>query len=96
MDPDQVPREPTGRSRRGNVLGWLAAKPTELVMVLSAAPGAQPRPGFVAETRWLEPARRQPVPDSRFALISRADFRTARYRLESFRSTRTDGEPVPR
>jgi hypothetical protein len=96
MDPDQVPQEPTGRSRRGNVVKWLATDPPDLLMVLSTAPGTQPRPGFVAETRWLEPVRRQLARDSRFELVSRKDFQKALYRLESFEATRTDGEPVPR
>ena len=96
MDPGQVPREPTGRARRGNVLGWLAADPPELVMVLSAAPGSQPRAGFIAETSWLDPVRRQLARDPRFHLISRKDFPEARYRLEGFKSTRTGAQPVPR
>ena len=96
MDPGQVPREPTGRSRRGNVLGWLAADPPGLVMVLSAAPGSQPRAGFIAETSWLDPVRRQLARDPRFHLISRKDFPEARYRLEGFKSTRTGAQPVPR
>ena len=96
MDPGQVPREPTGRVRRGNVLGWLAADPPELLMVLSAAPGPPPRAGFIAETSWLDPVRRQLARDPRFHLISRKDFPEARYRLESFKSTRTGAQPVPR
>jgi hypothetical protein len=96
MDPGQVPRELTARSRRGNVLGRLAVDPPELLMVLSTAPGSQPRPGFAAETRWLDPVRKQLVRDPRFDLVSRKDFLDARYRLEGFESTRTGGEPVPR
>jgi hypothetical protein len=96
MDPDQVPREPTGRARRTDVLGWLTADPPELLMVLSAAPGTQPRPGFTAETGWLEPVRRQLARDPRFDLVLREDFPTARYRLESFEPIRNDGKPVPR
>jgi len=96
MDPAQVPREPTGRSRRGNILGWLAADPPKLVMVISAAPGPPPRAGFIAETSWLDPVRRQLARDPRFHFISRKDFPAAPYCLESFEPTRTDGEPVPR
>jgi len=96
MDPDQVPQGPTGRARRSNVVGWLATDPPDLLMVLSTTPGTQPRPGFVAETRWLEPVRKQLGRDSRFDLVSRKDFQKAPYRLESFVATRTDGEPVPR
>jgi len=96
MDPGQVPRKLTARSRRGNVLGRLAVDPPELLMVLSNAPGSQPRPGFAAETRWLDPVRKQLVRDPRFDLVSRKDFPDARYRLEGSESTRTDGKPVPR
>ena len=96
MDPDQVPQVPTGRTQRSDVVRWLTADQPELVMVLSAAPGTQPRSGFVAETRWLEPVRKQLARNPRFHLISQKDFPDARYRLESFQSTRTDGEPVPR
>ena len=96
MDPDQAPQEPTGRARRGNVLGWLAANPPELLMVLSAAPGSKPRPGFRAENRWLEPVRKQLARDPRFHLVSQKDFPDSHYRLESFEPIRTDGKPVPR
>ena len=96
MDPAQVPQAPTGRARRSNVVEWLATDPPDLLMVLSAAPGNQPRPGFVAETGWLEPVRRQLARDSHFDLVSQEDFPAARYRLDAFQSTRTDGEPVPR
>ncbi len=96
VDPDQVPRVPTGRARRADVLGWLATNPPELLMVLSAAPGSKPRAGFQAETRWLEPVRRQLARDPRFDLVLREDFPTARYRLESFETIRTEGKPVPR
>jgi len=96
MDPDQVPREPTGRARRGNVLAWIAANPPELFMVLSAAPGSPPRAGFRAETRWLEPVRRQLVRDSRFHRVSRTDFPDAHNRLETFEPIRTGAQPVPR
>lgn len=74
----------------------IAADPPELVIVLSAAPGSQPRAGFNAETRWLEPVRRQLASDSRFRLVRRKDFPDPHYRLEAFEPTRTDGEPVPR
>jgi len=96
MDPAQVPQAPTGRARRRNVVKWLATNPPDLLMVLSAAPGNQPRPGFVAETGWLEPVRMQLARDSHFDLVSQEDFPAARYRLDGFQSTRTDGEPVPR
>ena len=96
VDPGQVPREPTGRARRGNVLGWLAADPPDLVMVLSAHPDAAPRTGFIDETRWLKPVRRPLARDPRFDLVSREDFPTAPYRLESFQPTRTGAQPVPR
>ena len=96
MDPGQVPREPTGRARRNNVVAWLAASPPNLLMVLSANPGSAPRAGFRAETGWLEPVRKQLARDPGFHLISREDFPTAHYRLESFEPTRTNGEPVPR
>jgi hypothetical protein len=96
MDPDQVPQAPAGRARRSNVVRWLATDPPDLLMVLSAAPGTQPRPGFVAETGWLEPVRKQLARDSHFDLVSQEDFPAARYRLDAFQSTRTDGEPVPR
>ncbi len=96
MDPDQVPQGPTGRARRSNVVGWLAADPPDLVMVLSASPCSKPRAGFEAETRWLEPVRKQLARDSRFDLVSRQDFPSSPYRLESFRPTRTGAQPVPR
>jgi hypothetical protein len=96
MDPEQVPREPTGRARRGNAIEWLAADPPELLMVLSASPRLKARAGFIAETGWLEPVRTQLAVDSRFDLVSRVDFPTAPYRLESFKPARTDRKPVPR
>jgi hypothetical protein len=92
----QVPREPTRRSQRGDIRGWLAAEPPELLIVLSATPGSKPRAGFGAETRWLEPVRRRLTHDPGFHLVSRKDFPDARYRLESFEPIRTDGKPVPR
>jgi hypothetical protein len=96
MGPGQVPRAPAGGTRRGNVLGWIAADPPELLMVLSAAPGSQPRVGFLAETGWLDPVRRQLTRDPRFHLVSRKGFPGSHYRLESFDPIRTDGKPVPR
>jgi hypothetical protein len=108
MEPTQMPRCPTGRAQRGNVLGGLGADPPELVMLLSAAPDSAPRAGFRAETGWLDPVRRQLVHDPRFDLVSRRDFAVARYRLESFKPalsatshsdeeashSRTEGEPA--
>jgi hypothetical protein len=82
--------------RRGDVLGWLAAASPERVMLLSAAMDSDPRAGFVSETRWLDPIRRELIDDPRFLLVSQRDFPGARYRLQSFRPTRTEGEPVPR
>jgi len=96
MDPDRVPQTPTGRARQNTIVRWLAAAPPELLMILSTPPGTKPRPGFAAETRWLEPLRKQLNRDPRSRLIRREDFPDAHYRLESFESTRTDGEPVPR
>ena len=96
MDPSRVPKPPASRSRRGNVLGRIAADPPELLMLLSTAPGTRSRRGFEAETRWLDPARRQLARDSRFHLVTRSDFPEAGYRLESFEVARTGGEPVPR
>jgi len=96
MDPAQVPHAPTSRARRSNVVKWLATDPPDLLMVLSTAPGTRPRPGFVAETDWLESVRKQLARDSHFNLVSQQDFPAARYRLDAFQSTRTDGEPVPR
>jgi len=96
MDPDQVPQEPTGRTRRRNVVRWLTADPPDLVMVLSANPDSASRPGFEAETSWLGPTRKQLARDPRFDLVSLEDFPTAPYRLETFEPIRTDGEPVPR
>jgi hypothetical protein len=96
MEPGQVPREPTGAVQRADVVAWIAADPPELVMVLSATPGSQPRAGFAAETLWLDPVRRQLTRDPRFHLVSRKDFADAGYRLESFEVIRTDGKPVPR
>jgi hypothetical protein len=96
MDLAQVPREPTGRARRGNVVGWLAADPPALLMVLSASPRSKPRAGFIAETAWLEPVRKQLARDLRFDLVSREDFADDGYRLESFEPTRTGARPVPR
>jgi hypothetical protein len=96
MDPDQVPRDPTGRARRGNIEGWLAADPLALLMVVSASPRSKPRAGFIAETAWLDPVRRRLAHDARFDLVSREDFPTAPYRLESFKPARTDRKPVPR
>lgn len=96
MDPAQVPQALTGRGRRNNVIKWLATDPPDLLMVLSAAPDTQPRPGFVAETGWLEPVRKQLARDSHFDLVSQEDFPATRYRLEAFEPIRTDGELVPR
>jgi hypothetical protein len=81
MNPDQVPQGPTGRPQRANIVSWIAADQPEIVMILSGAPGSQPRPGFEDETVWVTPVRRQLAQDSRFALVLQEDFPTARYRL---------------
>jgi hypothetical protein len=96
MDSDQVPREPTGRSRHGDVVGWLAADPPALLMVVSASPRSKPRAGFIAETGWLEPVRKGLAHDARFDLVSQEDFPNTSYRLESFKPARTGAQPVPR
>ena len=96
MEPGQVPREPTGAAQRADVVAWIAADPPELLMILSATPDSEPRAGFAAETRWLDPVRRRLSRDPRFHLVSRKDFPDAGYRLESFEVIRTDGKPVPR
>jgi hypothetical protein len=96
MKPTQVPRSPTGRRHRKNLMGWLLNDPPDLLMVVSAAPDSSLRAGFITETRWLDPARRRLPRDPRFRLVSRMDFPDTGYRLESFEPARTDQEPVPR
>ena len=96
METDQVPRSPTGRRHRKNLIGWLVREQPELVMVVSASPGSSPRAGFSKENRWLEPVRKRLARDPRFDLISQRDFPKAGYRLETFEAGRADGEPVPR
>jgi hypothetical protein len=96
MKPTQVPRSPTGRRHRKNLMGWLLTDPPDLLMVVSAAPDSSLRTGFITETRWLDPARRRLARDPRFRLVSRRDFPDTGYRLESFEPARTDREPVPR
>jgi hypothetical protein len=65
-------------------------------MVVSRAPDASPRAGFVKETRWLDPVRKRLARDERFRLVLQEDFVDAGYRLESYEAGRTDGHPVPR
>lgn len=96
MEPTQVPRSPTGRRHRRNLVGWLLKDPSELVMVVSAAPGSSPRPGFVKETLWLDPVRKRLAQDPRFHLAFQKDFPDAGYRLETFQAGRVEREPVPR
>jgi hypothetical protein len=96
MDPDQVPREPTGRARRRNLVEWLAADPPELLMVVSASPRSRPRAGFIAETGWLEPVRKRLLRDARFDLVFQEDFPPTFYRLQAFKAARTGAQPVPR
>jgi hypothetical protein len=96
METTQVPRSPTGRRHRKNLVGWLLQDSPELVMVVSPAPDSSPRAGLVKETRWLDPVRRRLARDPRFRKVFRRDFPDAGYRLEGFDTGRADGEPVPR
>jgi hypothetical protein len=96
METTQVPRSPTSRRSRKDVVGWLLASQPDLVMVVSTAPGSLPRAGFAKETGWLDSARKRLVRDPRFLLVSRKDFAATGYRLECFEPGRTDREPVPR
>jgi hypothetical protein len=94
--PTQIPRSPTGREHHSKPIEWLLRDPPDLVMLVSPAPGSTPPPGFLRETRWLDPVRKRLPRDPHFRLLSERDFLDSGYRLQTFKPTRTGGEPVPR